>query len=121
MYKVIYSILLINNLISFLFGSASCTLLVWLILTKTSVALKKYSRILLQTCFIDLIFTIIVPLTDTTIVVEDGKGYVFTNGVIKFIGIHWRYLTVHVRMFVLIFSIYAMPIQHYYRYMVLCR
>ena len=119
--NVIYSILLIYHLAGFVFGTSSCVLLIWLILTNTSTIIKQYSRILLQTCIIDLILTILATITDALMVVENGQAYAFTIGLLKFIDFRWRYIILHVWSFIFIFNINATPIQHIYRYMVLCR
>jgi hypothetical protein len=73
----IRTVLLINDVIAAVVSLFSNALLIFLVITHTPTVLKPYSRILLQTCAIDLMFTFVIFFLRPVIIHLQEKKIIF--------------------------------------------
>ncbi|KAI1731232.1 serpentine type 7TM GPCR chemoreceptor srd domain-containing protein [Ditylenchus destructor] len=85
----------ISNGIAVIAGVLLNSLLIFLILKKSVRAMKVYSRILLQTCIIDLYMLFIVAMVQPIYVVFDGYNCMINNGLLKNVSPPYNYIFMH--------------------------
>ena len=126
----------INDTIAAAVALFSNVLLIFLIIKHTPKALEPYSRILLQTCAIDLIFTFVIFVLKPVIIRKfsnilshyfqhteftDGIFLLMINGFLEKVTSPWDFLLNLTWCYALFFCMFAMPIPFYYRYVCVCR
>ncbi|KAI1708761.1 serpentine type 7TM GPCR chemoreceptor str domain-containing protein [Ditylenchus destructor] len=83
--------------------------------------MKIYSKILLQTCFIDFALLTFVGSVQPIYIVSDGWNLMVPNGPFRTIGQPWNFLLMASWFFMVHFSISTNCVPFIYRYLVICR
>ncbi|KAI1710557.1 serpentine type 7TM GPCR chemoreceptor srd domain-containing protein [Ditylenchus destructor] len=96
-------------------------LLIWLILKKSVKEMKIYSKILLQTCFIDFVLLTFIGSVQPIYIVSDGWNLMVPNGPFRTIGHPWNFLLMASWFFMVHISISTNCVPFIYRYLVICR
>ncbi|KAE9555080.1 hypothetical protein FO519_001741 [Halicephalobus sp. NKZ332] len=94
-------------------------LLIYSIRKANNVELKKYSRILLQSTFVDLVFLAIVFVAKPIVIIWRRTGFYLVNIPIE-IPLDFKFLLADFYTFMLFCSPCTTAISFYYRYTVLC-
>uniref|UniRef100_A0A914EAJ5 Uncharacterized protein n=1 Tax=Acrobeloides nanus TaxID=290746 RepID=A0A914EAJ5_9BILA len=111
----------INDTIAAAVALFSNVLLIFLIIKHTPKALEPYSRILLQTCAIDLIYTALIFVLKPHTEFTDGIFLLMINGFLEKVTSPWDFILNLTWCYALFFCMFAMPIPFYYRYVCVCR
>ncbi|KAI1715038.1 serpentine type 7TM GPCR chemoreceptor srd domain-containing protein [Ditylenchus destructor] len=107
--------------ICFAFGVALNSLLIWLVLFKTVGEMKSYSKILLQSCILDLYTLCMAVLVQPVYIMLDGYMIMLQNGQFRPTGQPWNFIMAELWVFGYYFSIISIVIQFLYRYLVLVK
>ena len=130
----IRTILLINDVTAAVVALISNAFLIFLVIKHTPTVLKPYSRILLQTCAIDLMFTFVIfvlrpvnfhikkeKLFFKQFEFTDGILITIVNGFLEHVSYPWDFILNLTWCYTIVFVILTMPIPFYYRYVCMCR
>ncbi|KAE9554205.1 hypothetical protein FO519_002569 [Halicephalobus sp. NKZ332] len=110
----------INDDISTFVGILVNSILIWLILHVRIDGMKKYNRILLQTCVVDVYLTIATFIVKPIILVDEGAEYFLMNGLFRKATPFAGQIFFQIWTFALIFNITSVPVATIFRYRVLC-
>lgn len=107
----------VNNCVGFFLALLLNTLLLWLILKRSSEELRTYSIILVQTCLSDLLFALAIAVGVPVITVIDGGLVTFQAGWLAWIPLPTNFCLVSSTISIYIFSFSALGAQFLYRYL----
>ncbi|KAI1695153.1 serpentine type 7TM GPCR chemoreceptor srd domain-containing protein [Ditylenchus destructor] len=102
-------------------GTVLNALLIWLVLTKSVKEMKIYSKVLLQTCVIDLLMILLVLLIQPIYVVFEGYNVLLSNGLLKNASPPYNFILMLIWFFGACFSTISSCVPFIYRYLLLCR
>ncbi|KAI1707206.1 serpentine type 7TM GPCR chemoreceptor str domain-containing protein [Ditylenchus destructor] len=97
------------------------SLLIWLIVYRSVAEIRPYSRILLQTCVIDIYTIITMIVLQPVFVIVSGWNVMYVNGPARYSALPYNFILMLLWMFGFYFSIISNALQFFYRYLVLCR
>ncbi|KAI1699451.1 serpentine type 7TM GPCR chemoreceptor srd domain-containing protein [Ditylenchus destructor] len=97
------------------------SVLIFLIFKQTSKEMRIYSRILLQTAFIDFCCLLTTAFVQPIYLMYNGHNVVITNGLLRSFGQSWAFVMTMWWFFIGCFSIISNCVPFIYRYLVLCR
>uniref|UniRef100_A0A1I8B3S2 G_PROTEIN_RECEP_F1_2 domain-containing protein n=1 Tax=Meloidogyne hapla TaxID=6305 RepID=A0A1I8B3S2_MELHA len=96
-------------------------LLIWLIIRYTMIEMKVYSRILLQTCFVDIIGIIVFVIVQPVLVSDNGIGTVWEYGPTHYLPNPWQCLFSILFAFMKRFTTENVCSQFIFRYLTVVR
>ncbi|KAI1695473.1 serpentine type 7TM GPCR chemoreceptor srd domain-containing protein [Ditylenchus destructor] len=100
--------------------SLNTVLIILLIKTKNQF-MKTYSRVLLQNCIIDLIYTLTCALGDIQIEVNEGVVIFIVNGFVREWPLFWHYAFIWLYMTTASMTLLIVNIEFFFRYMLICK
>uniref|UniRef100_A0A915DKG9 G-protein coupled receptors family 1 profile domain-containing protein n=1 Tax=Ditylenchus dipsaci TaxID=166011 RepID=A0A915DKG9_9BILA len=109
------------HLLTLFLGLFFNLLLAWLILSKKNDETRQLSRIFLQTCLIDLIFLAAVSVTIPKGHVDKGSSLIIQTGPLSHSSKLVDFACLCTYYFAFELLRYNLPVQFFYRYLVLCR
>ncbi|KAI1696736.1 serpentine type 7TM GPCR chemoreceptor srd domain-containing protein [Ditylenchus destructor] len=95
-------------------------LVILLIKTKDQF-MKAYSRVLLQNCIIDLVYTLTCALGDIQIEVNKGVNIFIVNGFVKEWPLVWHYALIWLYITTATMTLFTVNIEFIFRYMLICK
>nr|CAD2193656.1 unnamed protein product [Meloidogyne enterolobii] len=103
------------------FGLFSNLFLIWLILRYTMKEMQVYSKILLQTCFVDIVGICMFVVSQPVFVSDNGIGTTWNYGPIHFLPNPWQFILLRINNFTARFSSMNVCTLFIYRYLVVVR
>nr|CAD2184229.1 unnamed protein product [Meloidogyne enterolobii] len=103
------------------FGLFSNLFLIWLILSYTMKEMQVYSKILLQTCFVDIVGICMFVVSQPVLVFDNGTGTVWNYGPIHFLPNPWQNIILRVQNFMARFTSMNVCTLFIYRYFAVVR
>ncbi|KAL3110759.1 hypothetical protein niasHT_011264 [Heterodera trifolii] len=116
--RFVYSV---SAAVSFLLGMFLNVLLMYLIYTKTVKAMRIYSRLLLHSCFMDILIVIVSTAVQPILVVDHGYRAVFQNGIFRNLPQPYAYMMNVLWIQLLLFFMVSTTTQFIFRYFLLSR
>nr|CAD2187323.1 unnamed protein product [Meloidogyne enterolobii] len=83
------------------FGLFSNLFLIWLILRYTMKEMQVYSKILLQTCFVDIVGICMFFVSQPVYVSDNGVGTIWNYGPIHFLPNPWQCILLRINHFMM--------------------
>nr|CAD2187329.1 unnamed protein product [Meloidogyne enterolobii] len=81
------------------FGLFSNLFLIWLILRYTMKEMQVYSKILLQTCFVDIVGICMFVVSQPVYISDNGTGTAWSYGPIHFLPNPWQFVLLRINYF----------------------
>ncbi|CAK5091763.1 unnamed protein product [Meloidogyne enterolobii] len=103
------------------FGLFSNLFLIWLILRYTMKEMQVYSKILLQTCFVDIVGICMFVVSQPVYISDNGVGTIWNYGPIHYLPHPWQYIVFRINNFMARFSSMNVTSLFIYRYLVVVR
>ncbi|KAI1706123.1 serpentine type 7TM GPCR chemoreceptor srd domain-containing protein [Ditylenchus destructor] len=97
------------------------SLLIWMIVYRSVAEIRPYSRILLQTCVIDIYTVVTMIVVQPVFVIVSGWNVLYENGSARFLPLPYNVILFLLWHFGYYFSIVSNALQFLYRYLILCR
>ncbi|CAD5215759.1 unnamed protein product [Bursaphelenchus xylophilus] len=110
-----------NQLLASVFGVIFNLLLLYLVKNATSLDIKAYSRLLALHSSADLLFVLIFTICSLRVVTTDTQLFVVVTGVLSNYGPTLGRTTILVYTMIFILEITLIPIDYFYRYMMVCK
>ncbi|KAL3110039.1 hypothetical protein niasHT_015642 [Heterodera trifolii] len=111
----------LNSLFCLLFGVPLNSLLIWLLLRRTSNEMRAFSQLLVQTCVVDLLVLILAALVLPVFFVENGIGFDVMAGPLQSLPNPANHFVFMLWFGIFYFSIEGIAVQFIYRYLTICR
>ncbi|KAI1706127.1 serpentine type 7TM GPCR chemoreceptor srd domain-containing protein [Ditylenchus destructor] len=97
------------------------SLLIWMIVYRSVAEIRPYSRILLQTCVIDIYTVVTMIVVQPVFLIVSGWNLLCENGPARYLPLQYNVILYLLWLFAYYFSIISNALQFFYRYLVLCR
>ncbi|KAI1706121.1 serpentine type 7TM GPCR chemoreceptor srd domain-containing protein [Ditylenchus destructor] len=97
------------------------SLLIWMIVYRSVPEIRPYSRILLQTCVIDIYTIITMIVVQPIFIIVSGWNVMYDNGPARYLPLPYNFILMLLWIFGCFFSLISNALQFFYRYLVLCR
>ncbi|KAI1706122.1 serpentine type 7TM GPCR chemoreceptor str domain-containing protein [Ditylenchus destructor] len=97
------------------------SLLIWMIVYRSVAEIRPYSRILLQTCVIDIYTVVTMIVVQPVFAIVSGWNVMHENGIARHLPLPYNVILMLLWIFGYYFSIISNALQFFYRYLVLCR
>ncbi|KAL3101963.1 hypothetical protein niasHS_003372 [Heterodera schachtii] len=111
----------LNSLFCLLFGVPLNSLLIWLLLRRTSNEMRAFSQLLVQTCVVDLLVLVLAALVLPVFFVENGIGFDVMAGPLQSLPNPANHFVFMLWFGLFYFSIEGIAVQFIYRYLTICR
>ncbi|KAI1694053.1 serpentine type 7TM GPCR chemoreceptor str domain-containing protein [Ditylenchus destructor] len=112
-----------HDAFQFVVGLLSCvsgSIVVYLLLYRSKAQFRVYSRILLISCVVDLVFGA-TRMTFAQTVVIRGRIYMMLGGFLDHLPLTWLTILVLLTLYLLFLHVLVMPLQFLFRYLIVCR
>nr|CAD2184228.1 unnamed protein product [Meloidogyne enterolobii] len=103
------------------FGLFSNLFLIWLILSYTMKEMQVYSKILLQTCFVDIVGICMFVVSQPVFVADNGIGTTWNYGPIHYLPNPWQCILLRLNHFMTRFTSMNVSTLFIYRYFTVVR
>nr|CAD2179490.1 unnamed protein product [Meloidogyne enterolobii] len=103
------------------FGLFSNLFLIWLILRYTMKEMQVYSKILLQTCFVDIVGICMFVVSQPVYISDNGVGTIWNYGPIHFLPNPWQFILLRINHFMARVTSMNVCTLFIYRYFVVVR
>nr|CAD2206495.1 unnamed protein product [Meloidogyne enterolobii] len=103
------------------FGLFSNLFLIWLILRYTMKEMQVYSKILLQTCFVDIVGICMFVVSQPVFVADNGIGTTWNYGPIHLLPNPWQCILLRLNHFMTRFTSMNVSTLFIYRYFTVVR
>nr|CAD2163676.1 unnamed protein product [Meloidogyne enterolobii] len=103
------------------FGLVSNFFLIWLILRYTMKEMQVYNKILLQTCFVDIVGICMFVVSQPVYISDNGVGTMWNYGPIHFLPNPWQFLLHSFNNFMRRFTAMSVSTLFIYRYLTVVR
>nr|CAD2189763.1 unnamed protein product [Meloidogyne enterolobii] len=103
------------------FGLFSNFFLIWLILRYTMKEMQVYSKILLQTCFVDIVGICMFVVSQPAYLSDNGVGTMWSYGPIHFLPNPWQFILVSINNFMMRVTSMNVSTLFIYRYFTVVR
>ncbi|KAH7693559.1 SRJ-21 protein [Aphelenchoides avenae] len=97
------------------------TILSVLLIREKNEVMKPYSRVLLQNCVIDYLYTLVCMIVEIQIELNQGVYIFVVNGFLKHLTAQWQYLMIGAWMFSFSLTLIIVPVEFTFRYMLVCK
>ncbi|KAH7724991.1 Protein SRJ-14 [Aphelenchoides avenae] len=96
-------------------------ILSYLLITEKNETLKPYSRILLQNAIVDVIYVFACLAVEFQVELNNGVMIFIVNGYFKEWPIEWHYLLIWIWITVMTMTVQVVPIEFFFRYMLVVK
>ncbi|KAI1703416.1 serpentine type 7TM GPCR chemoreceptor srd domain-containing protein [Ditylenchus destructor] len=96
-------------------------LLAWLILMRSVKEMQVYSKVLMQTCILDIFLLIVIGIVQPIYVLHNGWNMLVVNGPLRTVDHPWNHIQMAAWFFAHTFSIISNCVPFVYRYFLICR
>nr|CAD2192194.1 unnamed protein product [Meloidogyne enterolobii] len=103
------------------FGLFSNLFLIWLILRYTMKEMQVYSKILLQTCFVDIVGICMFVVSQPVLFSDNGVGTLWNYGPIHYLPNPWQFIILRINNFMARVTFMNVCTLFIYRYFVVVR
>ncbi|KAH7721263.1 7TM GPCR protein [Aphelenchoides avenae] len=110
-----------NEVVSAILSLAFNALLSSLLIREKDETIKPYSRVLLQNCLVDVVYTFICLLVETCVEVDKGHYILIVNGCLRFLPLQWHYALSIVHLTSVALTVLIVPVEFVFRYLIVCK